>query len=131
MNEKDRKRLRELAAKHVELANSDKNIERTELWKRRNMCRGERPTIHVELATFKNEIVTPMLECEDEFARSLEEALICGFVNLELFDDDKVIPPYFGVSHALNFTLFGHNIKHTVIKKEDGTELGQYMAEQL
>lgn len=124
MNEKDRKRLRELASKHVELANSDKNIERTTLWKKHNMCLGERPTIHIELATFKNEVVTPMLECEDEFARSLENDLICDFVNLELFDDDKVVPPYFQISHDLKFTLFGHNINHTIIKKEDGTELG-------
>jgi len=124
MKEKDRKRIRELAAKHVELYNSDKNAERTALWKKHNMCIGERPTIHIELATFKNEVVTPMLECEDEFARSLENDLICDFVNLELFDDDKVIPPYFQVSHDLKFTLFGHNINHIIIKKEDGTELG-------
>ena len=48
MNVKDRERLRYLAAHQLEIANSPKNLERVELWKRHNMYKGERPPIHIE-----------------------------------------------------------------------------------
>lgn len=48
MEQKDRNRLRALAAHQLEIANSPKNLERVALWKRHNMCRGERPVIHIE-----------------------------------------------------------------------------------
>lgn len=124
MNLKDKERLRALAAKQLELANSEKNLNRVELWKRHNMCKGERPVIHIEVDTFAHEAITPNLQCEDSFARELEYRLIHNMINLETFDDDRVVPPYFQTEYHSWFTLFGHHIKQNVIKKEDGTEMG-------
>ena len=126
MNSKDRERLRYLASKQLEIANSPKNVERVELWKRHNMLRGERPPIHIEVGTFAHEAITPQLKCEDEAARKIEYELINNFVNMELFDDDKVVPPYFQQTYDSHFTLFGHQIKESVMKNDDGTELGHH-----
>lgn len=126
MNVKDRERLRSLAAHQLEIANSPKNLERVELWKRHNMYKGERPPIHIEVGTFAHEAITPLLQCEDETARNIEYKLISNFINLEQFDDDKVVPPYFQQTYDIYFTLFGHHIKQTTMKKADGTEMGHH-----
>lgn len=126
MNTKDRERLRYLAAHQLEIANSPKNLERVELWKRHNMYKGERPPIHIEVGTFAHEAITPLLQCEDETARNIEYKLISNFINLEQFDDDKVVPPYFQQTYDIYFTLFGHHINQTTIKKADGTEMGHH-----
>ncbi len=124
MNIKDRERLRYLAARQMEIANSEKNTQRVGLWKRHNMCKGERPVIHIEVDTFAHEVLTPYLQCEDKFAREIEYRLLHDTINLDTFDDDKVVPPYFQIGYNTWFSLFGHNIKRSVIKKEDGTEMG-------
>lgn len=124
MNNKDRERLRYLANHQLEIANSPKNLERVELWKRHNMYKGERPPIHIEVGSFAHEAINTQLQCEDEQARWIEYKLINNFVNMELFDDDKVVPPYFQQTYDIYFTLFGHHIKQTVVKKDDGTEMG-------
>lgn len=126
MNAKDRERLRYLAAHQLEIANSPKNLERVELWKRHNMYKGERPPIHIEVGTFAHEAITPLLQCEDETARNIEYKLISNFINLEQFDDDKVVPLYFQQTYDIYFTLFGHHIKQTTMKKADGTEMGHH-----
>lgn len=126
MNTKDIERLRYLAAHQLEIANSPKNLERVELWKRHNMYKGERPPIHIEVGTFAHEAITPFLQCEDETARNIEYKLISNFINLEQFDDDKVVPPYFQQTYDIYFTLFGHYIKQTTMKKADGTEMGHH-----
>lgn len=126
MNTKDKQRLRSLAAHQLEIANSPKNLERVELWKRHNMYKGERPPIHIEVGTFAHEAITPFLQCTDPVARDIEYKLIHNFINLEQFDDDRVVPPYFQQTYDIYFTLFGQHIKQTVIKKDDGTEMGHH-----
>ncbi|MBR5535626.1 MAG: hypothetical protein IKU60_03150 [Clostridia bacterium] len=124
MELKDRERLRFLASKQMEIASSDKNLERVELWKRHNMYKGERPLIHIEVDTFAHEAINPLMQCEDGFARHLEYWLLHTSINLDTFDDDRVVPPYFPMGYHAWFSLFGHNIKQNVIRKEDGTEMG-------
>ncbi len=124
MNNKDRERLRYLAKRQIEIANSDKNLERVELWKRHNAYKGERPVIHIEVDTFAHEAITPLMQCEDDFARSLEYRLLHNCINLDTFDDDKVVAPFYQTGYHSWFQLFGHNIKESVVKKEDGTEMG-------
>lgn len=124
MELKDRERLRELAARQVEVANSEKNLERVELWKRHNMCKGERPVIHIEVDTFAHEAISPQLVCQDSWARWIEYRLLHNMINLETFDDDKIVAPFFKMGYHSWFSLFGHNIKQSVVRKEDGTEMG-------
>lgn len=121
---KEKTRLRELAKKQAELANSPKNLERVELWKRHNSFKGERPVIHIEVGTFRKEIIDPMMQCTSPFARMVEYNLLQNFVNFELFDDDRVVPPYYMVNYLTEFELFGINVKESILTDENGTELG-------
>lgn len=124
MNEKDISRLRFLANRQLEIAHSPKNLERVELWKRHNACKGERPVIHIEVDTFAKEAINPLLQCEDSFARSLEYSLIHNCIGIDTFDDDRAVPPCFQMGYDIWFRLFGHRIKESVITKSDGTEMG-------
>lgn len=126
MEQKERQRLRDLAARQMEIANSPKNLERVALWKRHNAGTGERPTIHVEVGTFALEAIQPLMQCESEEARSIEYQLIHNFINQDCFDDDMVTAPFFQIGWNRHFELFGHRIRETILKKEDGTELGHH-----
>ena len=62
MNNNDKERLRFLAARQMEVANSPKNLDRVELWKRHHAMKGERPLIHIEIDTFAHEVIEPLLK---------------------------------------------------------------------
>ena len=124
MNQKDRERLRYLASKQLEIANSPKNLERVALWKRHHALKGERPPIHIEIDTFAHEIIDPQLRCEDPTARSIEYELIKNVANIDLFNDDKVVPPYFQTGFNTWFRLFGQTMQSEQLKNDNGTALG-------
>ena len=109
----DREILRALAQRQLEAHHSPKNQERMALWKRHNACQGERPIIHIEMDTFEQEIIPPLLRCEGETARQLETALYRNFLNLTLLDDDWVVPDYFPVVWRTWFHPLGHEITRT------------------
>lgn len=113
MNTTDRTLLRELAARQMELANSPKNLERVALWKRLGSFQPTRPLVVIELDTFAQEVIPPLLKCQTPEARAIEETFYKTMVNLTLFDDDKVIPPYFSVSMQSRFIPFGLDVKTT------------------
>ncbi len=120
MTQQDTYRLRELAKKQLALANSQGNQQRLALWKRHNKFQGERPTIHIEINTFQNEIIEPLLQCESAQARGMERHMLHQFTNQELFGDDKVVPDYYPVFQQCHFQLFGHTIARTVAKDSIG-----------
>lgn len=120
----DRLRLRELAKKHVEIAGSPKNLERVALWKRHNAFKGERPVIHIEAGTFQHQVLAPLLRCESPLARSVEYNLLQDFINLEQFDDDKVVPPYYMLGINTGFCLFDIRVKESIITNSAGTAQG-------
>lgn len=120
----DKKILRELAKKQLEIANSPKNLERVELWKRHNALKAERPVIHIEVGTFRQDIIDPMMKCQTPYGRMIEYTLLQNFCNLELFDDDKVVAPYYMVDYLSEFELFDQKVKETVLKDKNGLELG-------
>lgn len=124
MTESDRQRLRSLARHQLELANSDTNLERVELWKRHNACKGERPPIHIEVGTFARQVIAPQMQCQDPFARSLEWQMLQDCINLEVFDDDMVVPPFLRLPYDTHFRLFGHTIRQDIMYDENGLELG-------
>ena len=134
MNSNDRFILRELARKQLSIAHSSKNRERTELWKRHNALNGERPVIHIEIDTFQQEVIQPLLRCQEPQARRMEFELYHHFLNMELFDDDWVVPDYFPVYWATDFQLFGHVIARQEAADSHGVKLGhrfQYIVNDL
>lgn len=91
----DRERLRTLARKQLEYANLPIMRKRIAEWYEHNDLRGKRPMIQLELWSFREEIVHPMLVCETPETREIEELLLLGFLNYELFDDDCPVPAFF------------------------------------
>ena len=120
MTQADRTRLRELAKKQLEIANSPENQARVALWRRHHKFRGERPPIHIELGTFEKEIIEPLLVCEGAEARGLERKMLCLFTNQELFGDDRAVPDYLPVYQQCHMQLFGRTVGRTTAKDSIG-----------
>ena len=107
ITEKDRARLRALAVKQLEYANSERNAQIMKQWEALGAGRRENPTVRLLYSNFTNEVVTPRLECEGETARKLEAQFLSTLVGRELFDDDTPIAPTFDISWATWCKPFG------------------------
>ena len=110
ISDSDKLILREIAKKQLELANRESNRQRIQEWYKHNALQGEKPMIHLEMGTFAQEIIPPLLKCGGAFARQVETSLYCNFLNQELFDDDRVTPDYYPVEYDTYFELFGIQI---------------------
>ena len=110
ISSREREILRNLAQKQLEVANSQKNLDRVALWKRHNALKGERPILHIEIDNFVQEAIVPRLQCEDPMARKIETRLWQSMINLTEFDDDKVVPDYFGIWVDRNYESLGFSI---------------------
>ncbi|HJD23295.1 MAG TPA: hypothetical protein H9694_04020 [Firmicutes bacterium] len=122
ISEKDRSRLRELAKKQRELANAPAMLELKKLWYRHNDGCGGRPMFTIELDTFAQELVTPLLQCTSPEARGLEWQLLLGMYNNEHFHDDKVVLDYFPVGNGAWLKLFNWNDEKIQATDEQGHE---------
>ena len=110
VSQSDRAILREVARRQLELANTDSNKARIREWYKHNALQGEKPMIHLEMATFEQEILPQRMKCEGAFARQIEHALYSNFLNQELFDNDRVTPDYYPLNYDTYFELFGIQI---------------------
>lgn len=97
ISEKDRKILRDLAKKQYEMSQGEKMDALRKEWVAHNDCQSSRPMIVVELGTFAQDIIPPLMQCEGEDARAIEWALHSNMANHELFQDDSVVKDYFPV----------------------------------
>ncbi len=104
---KDRERLRFLAARQMDFANSRRNDEILRQWQCLAEGRRESPTVRLLFSNFMDEVVYSRQKCEGEAARQMEAALLSTLVGRELFDDDTPIPPYYGVRRAVRGGVFG------------------------
>lgn len=128
----DRNILRDLAKKQYELSQSEDNQKRIGEWYAHNDLKGERPMIHLELGTFSQEVIAPLLRCTGDHARGIEWQLYNNFANQLFFDDDRVTPDYYSVSYDSQFILFDLNVKveHTT-NTGGGQSLGHHFVSQI
>jgi len=96
ISKKDREILRDLARRQAALAAEDANAKRCERWFRHNDGRPEEPLVVVEYETFYHEL-RPVLVCESEEAREMEEQLRMQLSIPALIGDDRVIPDFYSV----------------------------------
>ena len=129
ISEKDKEILRETAKEQMEFAQSLTNQKKVNEWYLHNACKGERPLIHLELDTFEQEVLPLFMKCEGKDAREIERQLYKNFINAKLFEDDKVVPDYFGVPYETWFTLFGINVH--VEKSKEADSVGHHFVEVL
>ncbi len=104
---KDRERLRSLAEKQAEYANSDKNKEIMKKWQALKEGRRELPTVRLLFSNFPDEVIEPRLKCTGEGAKEMERSLLSTLVGRELFDDDTPISPTYDVEWQTYLSPFG------------------------
>lgn len=114
---KDRERLRNLATKQVEYANSDRNGEILKKWQALKEGRRELPTVRLLFSNFPDEVIEPRLQCVGEEARQIERSLLSTLVGRELFDDDTPISATYDIEWKTFVSPFGIQPQRSKSKK--------------
>ncbi len=118
ISSKDRTRLREVAKWCAELAASPRNRQLYQEWKAQGeTAKPIRPFIRIELGTFAQDVLPRMMQCEGTEARAIEARLLGPIANFTLFEDDTMVPDYYGVTEHTSFTPFSLEVKR---QKTDG-----------
>jgi hypothetical protein len=125
---KDKQILRDLARKQYEYSQLPQMKQLKKEWVLHNDCKGQRPMITVELWTFYNDIIPPLLKCEGEAARSIESMLYSNIVNFALFKDDTVVKDYIPISYHTYFKPFDIDVKVEHVST-DSSSLGYQFVE--
>ena len=109
----DRQVLAELARKVAELAARPIEDEKRKLWYQHNELAPTRPVIFCDPENGWNEIITPEdLKCKGKLARAWEMTLRKEIFWGAEMKDDRVVEPYFFISHIANESDWGmHEIK--------------------
>ena len=108
ISEKDRSRLRALAAHQIEVAQSDDMRRIYADWRAHGSFKhASRPMVTIELWTFAEHILPELMQCEGESARKIEEQLLAAVIPYEMFGDDTPVRPYYNVQLKKDFVPFG------------------------
>lgn len=126
MNSKDLYRIRELAKEQAEIAGSPQMKHLKKDWTALNNCENSRPMVMVETATFAEEVIPPMMQCETEEGRKLEYTLLSNIVNHKYFGDDTFVNDFLPVCYHFDLLPFGLEVK---TKHTDG--VGHHFISQL
>ena len=119
---RDRERLRSLAHKQLEYANSPENDRILKQWRALAEGRRESPTVRLLFSNFTKEVITNRMVCEGEEAKRLEYALLSRMVGRELFGDDTPIQPTHDVQWDTWVSPFG--IKPQITRTTDSRSGG-------
>ncbi len=125
ISKKDRERLRELAKRHLELANSEENEKILKKWKCIEEGKIGEPTVRFLVSNFTNETITPRMKCEGKKARELEFSLLFQSAGRELFNDDTPLTGEFLVRQNTWVKPFGNEPKR--IKSEGENAKGYHI----
>ena len=123
----DQNRLRELAKQQREIAVSPQMQNLRKEWTAHNDLKGQRPMITIETASFADDIMPPLLQCEGELARKYEYTLRCNIINHTVFGDDSIVRDYWPVGYYYWFKPFGLDIE---VEREAGA-LGHHFVPQI
>ena len=106
--EHDRTTLRELARRHLDIANTEKNAERRDLWYRHNDLQESRPMVLIESFPATDDYVTDAdLVCEEDWARGVERWFRVQRCHFEKVGDDDICEPYFNVNWRVATSDYG------------------------
>ena len=113
ISQKDREILRDLARYQLELANSPRNKKLYADWLANGASKTQvtRPLIRIEINTFEHQIMPQMMKCEGEEARRIEQQMLRPIINFTQFEDDTLVPDYYGIEDAYQFTPFNLPVK--------------------
>ena len=124
MKGKDKRIIRDLAKKQYEYSQLEVMKQRANEWLLHNTFKGKRPMIHLELGTFQHEIIPQLLKLESIEGRNIETSIYSNFLNYELFNDDMIVPDYYGIGWNKYFRLFDAEIISKHSTNINGNSLG-------
>ena len=107
MTSKDKERIRELAKQQREIAESPKMEALRERWYKHHTFHKSEPMVTVELGTFADEILPPLMQCEDTFSRQIEWMLLHNIANTLFFHDDTIVRKEIPIPFQSWFIPFG------------------------
>lgn len=94
INKNDKKILRNLAKRYMEIASMDLMMQRKLLWKKLHDLKPERPMILFEPFSVEGFLPSSELQCKDPALRSIESRLRHNIKQFELLNDDIVFEKY-------------------------------------
>ena len=122
---RDRERLRSLAYKQGEYANSEKNEAILKKWKDLAGRRKGVPTVRLLFSNFEHEVITPRMQCTGVAARKIETQLLKTLAGRELFDDDTPISATFDIPWDTYVYPFG--IKPHITRASGENAMGYHI----
>lgn len=113
--------LRELAKKQLEIAKLPIMEKRRQQWFNLNTGKPAIPPVVIETWTFDPDFMPSkqIMKTTSEAAYRIEWQLLGNIRNHELMNDDKVIPPFYGVGWHFDIKKFGMDIE-TIHANEPG-----------
>jgi hypothetical protein len=120
ISQTDRKTIRDLAGKYMEIASLDVMNERKGQWKAVHDLKAERPVILFETAWIEEYVSDKEILCEDPFLREVEKSMRITIRQAKELDDDLVVEPWYMIGWRLKFSDFGVDVQiHSAIHTED------------
>ena len=96
MTPKDKKIIRDLAKRYVDICNKPEQNERRKLWRAQNSFKGDRPLIYARAFAWR-EMPQSKCQCEDAFARG-HENFFRNRLFWDTFNDDSIFEPWVTVN---------------------------------
>ncbi|MDR0877569.1 MAG: hypothetical protein LBN21_05910 [Treponema sp.] len=131
--EKDRKILRELAARIAEIAALPVQEEKRRLWSRLNSLEPERPMVCIDQVCWNemNYDGSLTLLCSNAECRKYEEAFRRTLFQWKNFPVDLVVEPFIKVEKAIRNTMFGMSVEeHTLATDKTNSVLSHKFVNQ-
>lgn len=97
----EKKHLRELAKRQLEIAKYPIMETRKKRWYQNNDLKGEFPMVVIESGPFREELI-PDLQCHSQAAVMIEKELLYNIYDHKIINDDKVVPDFFAVNRHIN-----------------------------
>lgn len=119
MNANDRKILRELAQRYLEICQPPEQSQRRELWRRHNSLQETKPLIYVRAFAWK-EMPESHCLCDDPFARYFED-FFRNRLFWNSFDDDSIFEPWVTLEATFKCTDWGVPIRRQTSEETRGS----------
>lgn len=111
MERNDQIRVRDLAKRQQEVANSPEMQALKKEWTDLNDGVRVKPLVTVETATFVEEAVPQLMRCTTEEGRRWEHLLLCNLINHDYFGDDTVVRDFIPVTYNSFFKPFDIDVQ--------------------
>jgi hypothetical protein len=124
VQDKERRSLRDLAARWMEHARRPEMEDRIRQWKAVKDLRAEKPMILVETCMLSDYIGARELCCEDPYLRNIEKSLHEIVRHADEIGDDIVVEPFFRIPWALVISDYGVPIEAHHATTTSGSDVG-------